>query len=153
MSEKVYAFLLRLYPPAFRRRYEQETIQLLRDRFRDEPGYFRRLRLGFDLIVDVVRSLPQAYGNSYAEVTAVHPVAYPLQGVPMFQSLRNEPIRRGTFVVAGTLTLTALIAFGYVMELPMPTRTDRSNGNKSPVESVLERLNRQAPLSPVKRSA
>lgn len=146
MSEKIYALLLRLYPPAFRKRYEEETIQLLRDRLRDEPGYVHRLRLGFDLITDIIRSLPQAYSNSYADVRGTSPIAQQLPSVPMFQSLNNQPIRRGTFALAGALTLTLIIAFGYVMELPVPSPTYGSIGSKSPVESVLERLNRQAPL-------
>lgn len=147
MSEKIYACLLRLYPPAFRRRYEEETIQLLHDRIRDEPGYLSRLRLGFDLIFDILHSLPQAYRNSYSysEAATLNSVTHTLDGVPSFQSLHNEPICRGTFVFAGTLTLTLLIAFGYVMELPIPSPAAQSNRPKSPVESVLERLNRQIP--------
>ena len=144
MSEKIYACLLRLYPPAFRKRYEEETIQLLRDRLRDEPGYFQRLRLGFDLISDILRSLPQAYRNSYANVPSAASIAHSLPAVPMFQSLHNQPIRRGTFVLAGALALTSLIAFGYVMELPGPSPVPQPNRSKSPVESVLERLNSQA---------
>jgi hypothetical protein len=144
MSKKIYACLLRLYPPAFRRRYEEETLQLLRDRFHDEAGFFRRLRLGFDLITDMIGALPQAYRNSYAEVATLSSGTHPLESVPSFQSLQNEPIHRVTFVVAGTLTLTALIAFGYVMELPSLSSAVRSIGNKSPIESVIERLNKQS---------
>lgn len=148
MSEKIYACLLRLYPPAFRRRYEEETIQLLRDQLRDESGYFRRLRLVFDLMVDIARSLPQAYRNSYDEATALSPVIHGPDSGQMFQPLHNEPIRRGAFAIAGMLTLTILVAFGYVMELPMPSPAFRAN-NQSAIESVLERLNRQgSPGSP-----
>ena len=147
MSEKIYAFLLRLYPHAFRKRYEEETIQLLRDRWRDEPGYLRRLRLGFDLIFDIARSLPHAYRNSY-EATSLAPISHTVDSGQMFQSLHSEPIRRGAFVIAGALTATVLVTFGYVMELPMPSPTFRSNGNKSAIESVLERLNKQASPGP-----
>lgn len=146
MSEKIYAYLLRLYPHAFRKRYEEETIQLLRDRWRDEPGYLRRLRLGFDLIFDIARSLPHAYRNSY-EATALAPISHTVDSGQMFQSLHSEPIRRGAFVIAGALTATLLVAFGYVMELPMPSPTFRSN-NKSAIESVLERLNKKASPGP-----
>jgi len=144
MSEKIYACLLRLYPPAFRRRYEQETLQLLRDRLRDESSFIRRLRLGLDLIADMIGALPQAYRNSYIEVGTLTSVDQRIDNLPSFQSIRNEPIRRETFLVAGALTLTVLVAFGYVMELPNPSPV-RDTGNRSPIESVLDRLNKQAP--------
>ncbi|WP_109487494.1 hypothetical protein [Occallatibacter savannae] len=145
MSEKIYAFLLRLYPSAFRKRYEQETMQLLRDRIRDEPGAFPRLRLSLELIVDVMQSLPQAYRNSYAEVASPVAAVERIDGVPSFHMIHDEPIRRGTFVVAGTMTIAALIAFGFVMRLPIPSEIVGLKGSRSPVESVLDRLNRQAP--------
>jgi hypothetical protein len=37
MSERVYAWLLRLYPRAFRERYAQEMMRTFRDRLRHEP--------------------------------------------------------------------------------------------------------------------
>jgi hypothetical protein len=40
MSEKLYALLLRLYPSRFRRAYGDEAQQLVRDRLRDESGFF-----------------------------------------------------------------------------------------------------------------
>ena len=46
MSEKIYTRLLRLYPSSFRRRYEGEALQLIRDRFRDETGFLRELVCG-----------------------------------------------------------------------------------------------------------
>jgi len=144
MSEKIYACLLRLYPPAFRRRYEQETLQLLRDRLRDESGFIRRLRLGVDLLADMIGALPQAYRNSYAEVGTLTSVSHRVDNFPSFQSIRNEPIRRETFLVAGAMTLTVLVAFGYVMELPDPSSV-REIGNRSAIESVLDRLNKQEP--------
>jgi hypothetical protein len=48
MSKKIYACLLRLFPSAFRRHYEEESLQLLRDLLHDEKGFLRRLRLSFD---------------------------------------------------------------------------------------------------------
>jgi hypothetical protein len=145
MSEKIYACLLRLYPPAFRKRYGEETIQLLRDRLRDEPGCMRRLRLGIDLAIDIMRSLPLAYRNSYAEAANLDSITQPIANVPSFRMLHNEPIRRGTLMIAAMLTLTTLIAFGYVIELPIPSPAASSKGNQSPIERVLERLNRPVP--------
>ena len=68
MSEEIYAWLLRLLPRAFRRKYEDDAFQLLRDRLGDERGFFRRFRLGVDLILDIVRALPRAYRNAYADL-------------------------------------------------------------------------------------
>jgi len=49
MSEKLYAWLLRLYPSRFREDYGEEALRLFRDRARDERGFFPRLRLWLDL--------------------------------------------------------------------------------------------------------
>jgi len=61
MSEKIFALLLRLYPPQFRRRFGEEALQLWRDRLRDEKGILQQLRLWMDLIWDLTSSLPRAY--------------------------------------------------------------------------------------------
>ena len=42
MSEKMYTRLLRIYPSTFRKNYEGEALQLIRDRLRDETGFFKR---------------------------------------------------------------------------------------------------------------
>ena len=138
MSEKIYGYLLRLFPSAFRRRYEEESIRLLRDRLSEERGFLRRLRLSFDLLVDIVSALPQAYRNSYAEV-APAALATHFEGVPSFRSLEQEPMQRGTIILAGFLSLTsALAALTYIM---LPSGQYRSTARISPIESVLERLN------------
>jgi hypothetical protein len=58
MSEKIYRWLLYLYPKQFRREYGPALLQLFRDRFRAEPGLFAHLRFWLDLIVDLARSVP-----------------------------------------------------------------------------------------------
>jgi len=143
MSERIYACLLRIFPSAFRRRYEEESLRLLRDRLNDERGFLRRLRLSFDLIRDVIGALPQAYRNSYADIASAVAITPHFDGIPSFQSLQKEPIRRGAFVVAGVLTFTALATFGYVIELPTPYPALQPNSPRSPIESVLERLNQE----------
>jgi len=45
MSEEMYIRLLRLYPSRFRKEYEDEALQLIRDRLHDETGFFKRARL------------------------------------------------------------------------------------------------------------
>ena len=54
MSEKIYTRLLRLYPSSFRKKYEAEALQLIRDRLRDERGFFKRARLWWDLVANVL---------------------------------------------------------------------------------------------------
>ena len=38
MSEKIYAWLLRLYPSRFREEYGEAALELFRDRAHDEPA-------------------------------------------------------------------------------------------------------------------
>ena len=148
MSERIYACLLRLFPSGFRRHYKEESLQLVRDRLRDEKGLIRRLRLIFDLIVDIARALPQAYRNSYAEAAPAALLASRLDGVPSFGGLPEEPIRRGTILLAGVLVLTTVLAvFTYVVEPSTPYHPDARVGRISPIEAVLEHLN--GPISPV----
>jgi hypothetical protein len=142
MSEKMYARLLRLYPSAFRKEYQGEALQLIRDRARDETGFFNRARLWWDLATDILTGLPQAYGNSYA-VTDAAPQSANAQSIPSFKVLDMEPLRPGSILVAGTLSLAAGAAFGFLLSrptayLPLPG----SNGRMSPIETVLQRLNR-----------
>ena len=144
MSEKIYACLLRLFPPAFRRQYEQEALRLLRDRLRDEKGFIRQLRLGFDLSVDLIRALPQAYRNSYPKAAPASPAPY-FEGAPSFQLLQKEPMRRGVVLIGGFVSVTALAAFIYVMQGPVAFHPAERKGRKSPIELVMEHLNQ--PLS------
>ena len=142
MSEKMYTRLFRLYPSRFRKEYEGEALQLIRDRLRDETGFFKRARLLWDLVADVLVGLPQAYRNSYAaaEAALLSPNA---QGIPSFKLLDEEPIGRGSILLGGTLSLATIVAFGFLLSrsmahLPVPG----SNGRLSPIEAVVERLNR-----------
>jgi hypothetical protein len=59
MSEKIYAWLLKLYPTRFRDEYAASALQVFRDRFRAERGLFRRLRFWLDIITDLAISLPR----------------------------------------------------------------------------------------------
>jgi hypothetical protein len=144
---KIYVYLLRLFPSGFRKRYEEESLRLLRDRLNDERGFFRRLRLSFDLLADVIGALPQAYANSYAEVAPVASLPAHFDGIPSFQVLSKEPIQRGTILLAGVLAVTAAFAtIACLMEPTTPYPPAAHNGRISPVQSVLERLNE--PISP-----
>ena len=81
MSEKIYAWLLRLYPARFRETYGDEALQLFRDRARDEKGFFPRLRLWLDLLMDVTISVPREYLH-VPSPRAVTSGLRPLNGVP-----------------------------------------------------------------------
>jgi hypothetical protein len=142
MSKKMYARLLRLYPSAFRKEYQGEALQLIRDRARDETGLFNRARLWWDLATDILTGLPQAYGNSYA-VTDAAPLSANSESIPSFKTLDRQPLRPGSILVACTLSLAAAAAFGFLLSrpfayLPLPG----SNARMSPIEAVLQRLNR-----------
>ena len=137
MSERIYACLLRLFPPAFRRQYQQEAMRLLRDRLRDEKGFFRRFRLGFDLSVDLIGALPQAYRNTYPKASPAHH----FEGVPSFQVLQKEPMPRGVVLIGGFVSVAALAAFIYVIQGPVAFHPAARKGHKSPIELVMEHLN------------
>jgi hypothetical protein len=113
MSEKMYARLLRLYPSAFRKEYQSEALQLIRDRARDETGLFNRARLWWDLATDILTGLPQAYKNSYATIEAA-PLSATAESIPSFKTLDRQPLRPGSILVAGTLSLAAAAAFGFL---------------------------------------
>jgi hypothetical protein len=144
MSEKMYTRLFRLYPSRFRKEYEGEALQLIRDRLRDERGFFKRGRLWWDLLADVFVGLPQAYRNSYAATEAAS-LSPNTEGIPCFKVLAEEPLGRGSILLGGTLSLAAIVAFGFLLSrsiahLPVPG----SDGRTSPIEAVMERLNRAA---------
>jgi hypothetical protein len=141
MSEKIYARLLRLYPSRFRKQYEGEALQLIRDRLRDETGFFKRARLCWDLVADVLAGLPSAYRNSYAGTKAAS-LALDTAGIPSFKLLDKEPLGLGAILVGGTMSLIALAAFAFLLSRQIAYQPiSGSNGRMSPIESVMQRLN------------
>jgi hypothetical protein len=145
MSEKMYIRLLRLYPSGFRKQFEGEALQLIRDRLRDETGFFKRARLWWDLATDVLAGLPQAYRNSYADTEAAA-LSPSVDGVPSFKILDKEPLRHGSILVGGTVSVVAIAAFGFALNHPLAYQPiPGSNTRMSPIESVMQRLNRPTP--------
>lgn len=142
MSDRLFALLLRLYPPHFREKYRDEALQLYRDRLRDEAGPIRKARLYYDLLLDALTGLPRARRNSYA--AAPQPALVPGdQAAPLFRLLDTEPLRPGAILFGSTLSFAVLVAFGAVLSLP-PVFRVASGAAKSAIESVLERINRAA---------
>jgi hypothetical protein len=144
MSEWFYFCLLRIFPPAFRQRFEGEVLQLVRDRVRDERGFLSRLRLYSDLLVDLVLSLPRAYAHSW-----VHPqeaTTATESGPVIFRTLGREPIHPIAIFAAGILTAAVISALTFVIaHQPVPVQTN-PNEPVSPIARVIERLNQ--PLLP-----
>jgi hypothetical protein len=100
MFEKLYVFLLKLYPEHFRRAYGDEALRLVRDRARDEKGFISGVRLGLDLVVDLAKSLPREYGEASAgPIAAVQTV----NGDPSFQLLDERSLSPVLLVLAGTV--------------------------------------------------
>jgi uncharacterized protein (TIGR03435 family) len=141
MSEKIYTRLLRLYPSSFRKKYEGEALQLIRDRLRDETGFFKRARLWWDLMADVLVALPSAYRNSYA-VTEAASLSLNPAGLPSFKTLEEEPLGLGSILVGSTLSMIALAAFAWLLNQSIAHHPlSGSSGRTSPIESVMQRLN------------
>jgi hypothetical protein len=118
MSEKIYAWLLRLYPPHFRESYGEAALQLFRDRSRYERGFLPALRLWLDLLADLARSLPGQY---------LHPAlaasAPPLpEGAPAFLVLESRPPRAGALLLGCVLTVFGAAASIPVFNLPAAPR-------------------------------
>jgi peptidase S41-like protein len=117
MSEKIYAWFLRLYPSHFREKYGDEALQLLRDRARDETGLFRALRLWLDLLVDLAISIPREYHNVRpALVGSV--VRQRVIGGPSFFVLEDGSSRLRAFCFGGIVSLAVLaIVFGLLIHV------------------------------------
>jgi len=143
MSEKIYACLLKLFPSRFRREYESEALLLFRDRYREERGPMRKLRLCLDLLVDLVAGLPKAYQNSLAAGSSLAPEGH---AAPPFQVLESEPLRPGAVLLGTLLSFSAIVCFAWAMGRDIGERLAPVNEPKSPVEMVMQRLNQ--PMQP-----
>jgi len=114
MSEKIYAFLLRLFPSPFRRAYGEEALQLFRDRARDEKGFFPSFRLWLDLLADLGFSLPRQYFHVHRALLAAS--AQPrLNGIPSFFVLEDESPRPGALLFGAIFTLAAVAAISVLI--------------------------------------
>jgi hypothetical protein len=105
MSEKIYVWLLRLFPANFREAYGDEALQLIRDRARDEKGFLRTLRLWFDLLADLAMSVPRLH-RSAASAFARDP----LDAMPSFLVLEGGSLSLGVRFCGVVLALAAFSA-------------------------------------------
>ena len=61
MSERIFAWLLKLYPLRFREDYGASAMQLFQDRLQAEKGLLKRFRLWLDIITDLAVSVPREH--------------------------------------------------------------------------------------------
>jgi hypothetical protein len=113
MSEKIYAFLLRLFPSQFRETYGEEALLLFRDRARDETGLSSRARLWFDLLADLVISVPREY--FYAEPELIAASGQRFGGTPSFYFLGDNAPRPGALLLGAVLSLVAALTFSSLL--------------------------------------
>lgn len=105
MSEKIYAWLLRLYPSRFREEYGDAALELFRDRANDERGFFRRLRLWLDLLSDLAVSIPREYRGAQPALAVA-----PADIRPCFYFAANESPRAGALLIGALLSLVLVFA-------------------------------------------
>lgn len=107
MSEKIYTWLLRLYPASFREKFGDEALQLFRDRARDEKGFVQRLRLWLDLVADLAISVPREYYYFEPELLGAS-ADQRLGGIPSFVVIEGGSPRPGALFSGGVLTMLVL---------------------------------------------
>jgi N-terminal domain of Peptidase_S41 in eukaryotic IRBP len=109
MSEKIYAWLLRLYPSRFRAAYGKDALQLFRDRSRDERGLLPHVRLWLDLLADIAVSLPREHRRGQPALIAAS--VHRSDGIPSFHVLEDEQLRFAALFWGGVLAFAILSAF------------------------------------------
>jgi len=135
MSEKLYAFLLRLFPSRFRQSYGEDALQLFRDRARDETSLPSRFRLWLDLLADLAISVPREYFYAQPELLAAPTDHH--TGSPSFYVLNQSAPRPGALIFGFVLSVSALFTFSGLLNQGGQLRTLRSSA--SPRQSFSSR--------------
>jgi hypothetical protein len=115
MSERIYAWLLRLYPSHFRKAYGDEALQLFRDRARDERGFLSGMRLWLDLLGDLAISIPREYRHN-PRVVVASPARHRLDGTPSFHILEDKALSFGSLLYGGVVSLVVCGSVLFVMD-------------------------------------
>lgn len=113
MLERIYFWLLRLYPSAFQRAFGEEAMLLVRDRLRDERGLTARLRLCFDLVTDLAVSVPREFRYAQPSLAGAPPPR--LQSGPAFAVLEGKPPTPASMALAGFASLAFFAGVGFLM--------------------------------------
>jgi hypothetical protein len=128
MSEKIYSLLFRLFPARFRARWQDEALELFRDRAGYERGLGPQVRMWFDILCDFAVSLPVAYMR---ERQALAPAAATVRpGVPSFTMLEDKPIRSIAYLYGTLLSLLILAGIAFMARHAghFPMRADADSG-------------------------
>jgi len=112
VPEKFYASLLRLYPAHFREAFGDDALQLFRDRWRRERGFFPSLRLWLDLLADLAISVPRQYRHIQPRISSAS--AQHSDGVPAFHVLESEALHPGAVLCGAALSLAVFGACSYL---------------------------------------
>jgi peptidase S41-like protein len=145
MSEKIYSWLLRLFPSDFRQSYGEDALQLFRDRARDETGFIPTVRLWFDLLFDLGISLPREYFHAQPELLSVS--AQRAHGTPSFYILGDESPRPGALLFGAVLASCALVTFSGLLSHGGHSRRFRASAQQQRAAHSPSTV-RTAPTSP-----
>jgi Peptidase family S41/N-terminal domain of Peptidase_S41 in eukaryotic IRBP len=111
MSERVYSWLLRLFPARFRETYGDDALQLFRDRWRDETGFLPRLRLCLDLLADFSISFSRMQRFRQSPLAGA---SAPAGGAPSFHVLEDEAMHPGAVLFGAALSLAVFGGCSYL---------------------------------------
>jgi hypothetical protein len=141
MSEKIYVWLLRLYPSNFQKAYGEEALQLFRDRAREERGFLSGLRLWLDLLGDLAISLPREY-RSVSAAVVVSQAQHLWDGTPSFHLLEAEALSFRSLFYGGIASLVVycsiLVLIGHGGN-PLPHPAPDSQRTPRSFETIAKR--------------
>jgi hypothetical protein len=104
MSEKIYGWLLKLYPVRFREEYAASMLQLFRDRLQAEQGGFRQLRFLLDMMIDLSISIPREHRRQNAPAPA-------LEGLRLSEEAVTSMTKRRAILPAVCVCVFVLVGF------------------------------------------
>ena len=104
MSEKIYGWLLKLYPVRFREEYAASMLQLFRDRLQAEQGGFRQLRFLLDMMID----LSYLHSTRASAATCSAPA---LEGLRLSEEAVTSMTKRRAILPAVCVCVFVLVGF------------------------------------------